>query len=545
MSKTLKVCLSRQTFDKILKHIFIYPDHECGGFLIGEETEDTNGFAFDIHDVYYEPIKGASASFNFDIGYVERAVDYIDRYNEKHRTKCFMAGTYHSHGTFKAFVSAVDDKFARRFPLLVIVSPSVKNVVVRYLYLDEELNYQWADGELVVYESCERDADKGELIETVGDIRVGGNQKFTAITYQRPKKKENQNTARRQKKVLVVGAGTLGNLLAKAIAENNVKAEFTFVDRDAYEVANLPRSPMIDESAIGSPKAFCLAAAVARAKKNNLPVTGIAADVRKLDMSFFEQFDCVMTPLDNLECRFYVNYVCAALRKPYINLGTLYTDMKNEPAFYGEVLFKPSGVDQCLDCAYLLYNFNAKNLQKRVSCGGELPDEVAPQVISSSTLVATVAFDRMMKVLRGDGGDKTQFVEIHDVAKDQKPIDSYYVGKTPACAFSSLHESMTDIPEIELRPSDSIKKIYLKLNKVLGGNSEEYLLDIWASGLSFVKYRKQLPLNSIIFSEMCEGRLKDVIGDEYFPRDHVYIVKTDECKRAVRIKIKDAKKRDL
>ncbi|MFN5853975.1 MAG: HesA/MoeB/ThiF family protein, partial [Pirellulaceae bacterium] len=58
----------------------------------------------------------------------------------------------------------------------------------------------------------------------------------------------------RQARVLVVGAGALGNEVAKNLALSGV-GQIWIVDRDLVEATNLTRCILFDSSDIGMPKA--------------------------------------------------------------------------------------------------------------------------------------------------------------------------------------------------------------------------------------------------------------------------------------------------
>ena len=77
------------------------------------------------------------------------------------------------------------------------------------------------------------------------------------------------------------------------------------------------------------------------------------------------------------------------------------------------------------------------------------------------------------------------------------------------------------------------------MKRVLGDTEDtEYELDMMASCLTHVKYRTADPIHSILLERDSIGRLSRLVGNEYFPQDHVYAVLSEGTTRYVRIKIK-------
>lgn len=123
------------------------------------------------------------------------------------------------------------------------------------------------------------------------------------------------------KKVLIVGAGTIGNLLVE-YAINSGVSDITIVDMDAYEYWNLPRSSMVNETSLRRPKALELAKAAAERSCFSINVTGINANICDLGWGFFEQFDLVLSPVDSAAVRQYIDRGCKLYHIPHITCGT-------------------------------------------------------------------------------------------------------------------------------------------------------------------------------------------------------------------------------
>lgn len=531
MEKKAIVYMPRSCYHRMIEHIFIHSQYECGGFLIGNRLDLENNFVFSIREIYYEPIVGTHSSFELTIDYTSNAQEFEERWQADHHCDDFLVGTYHSHGTFDAFHSAVDDIYAKKFNLMIICSPSTRRIEVWYWHLGLS---RWFEGELIIYDDAE-ELMKKKTVYCEESSFSSGEEKFSMRTYHKKK-----NPMKARKKVAIIGCGTLGNLISQHLAESNPGVEITYVDRDYYEIANLPRSPMVDRDAVGMPKAFALAEAMAREGRSLYPIHALVADVRKLSLDFFERFDMLITPLDNLECRYYISYCASVLRKPLVNLGTSYVGFNGIPTFSGDIYYKPSQSNTCLDCFYPLYKSNEALLRKRVSCGGALPEKVSPQVISSSMLIASIAFLCIKKVISYDNAISGIGYHISDVFSSEDFFDRSTVKESGCCSFKTMHHFQSPIKTIGISSRTSLKTLYRCLKRAFGDEVDmPYEIDMMASCLTHIKYRMANPIHAIDLDCESVGRLYQVIGDEYFPHDHIYAIKSNAGIRYIRIKIKE------
>ena len=530
MEKKAIVYMPDHCYNRMIKHIFENPRYECGGFLIGNRIDLDDAYVFSTREIYYEPHVGTHSRFEFSLDNTENAMDFESEWNERNKSDDYLFGTYHSHGTFDAFHSNVDDIYAKKFNLMIICSPSTKRIEV--WYWNPGLS-RWFEGSLIVYSDDGKTPEKNITVLSEETTVTSGTELFPMRTYKKKK------TSKPRKKALIIGCGTLGNLLAQHFIDGNPGAEITFVDRDYYEVANLPRSPVIESDAVGKPKAFALAEAVAKASHNLYPVHGIVGDIRKFSINFFEQFDVIISPLDNLECRYYLSYCASVLRKPFVNLGTSYVGINGTPSFSGDVYYKPRRSNACLDCFYPLFKSNEALLSKRVSCGGELPEEVAPQVISSSMLIASVAFVCIKKALANDNATFSSGYNISDVFSSEDFYDKAPVRISHCCSFRSMHEFKSPIKTISISPQTHFKTLYKCIKAIFKDHEDcEYEIDMVSSGLTHLKYRRINPIHSICLDKDCIGKIHHLIGTEYFPRDHVYAISSKGRTRYIRIKLK-------
>src|SRR5690606_6029507 len=152
----------------------------------------------------------------------------------------------------------------------------------------------------------------------------------------------------REARVLVVGCGALGTVLAESLVRAGV-GWLRIVDRDVVEASNLQRQTLFDESdaAVAVPKA---AAAAERLRRINSQVT---IDPLVLDLhggnveSLLGEGDArvhlILDGTDNIETRYLLNDVAAKHRIPWIYAACV--------GIEGRVmLLEPGG--PCLRCVF-------------------------------------------------------------------------------------------------------------------------------------------------------------------------------------------------
>jgi adenylyltransferase/sulfurtransferase len=118
--------------------------------------------------------------------------------------------------------------------------------------------------------------------------------------------------------VMIVGAGALGNEVAKNLALMGV-GKLYILDFDEIEAANLSRSVLFRERDNGRPKAEVAAARV-REVNPQVQVQYLNGDVRtEVGLGVFRRMDAVIGCLDNREARLAVNRFCYWLDKPWVD----------------------------------------------------------------------------------------------------------------------------------------------------------------------------------------------------------------------------------
>jgi molybdopterin/thiamine biosynthesis adenylyltransferase len=124
----------------------------------------------------------------------------------------------------------------------------------------------------------------------------------------------------RAARVLVAGAGALGNEVIKNLALLGA-GNVVIADMDRIEISNLVRSPLFRERDAGSYKAEC-AARAARELYPDMNVRGLPVNITAdLGLGWIRWADVVIGALDNREARVFLNAACARIGRPWIDGG--------------------------------------------------------------------------------------------------------------------------------------------------------------------------------------------------------------------------------
>lgn len=196
-----------------------------------------------------------------------------------------------------------------------------------------------------------------------------------------------------QAKVLVVGAGALGNELIKNLALLGV-GNVLIADMDRIEHSNLSRSALYRAVDNGSPKAQT----AARAARDLYPAMNVHAFegnvVYDLGLGVFRWADVILGGLDNREARLAINRACFRLGKPWID-GAI--EQLNGTAR----VFVPDG--PCYECT--MSDADWRLLQQRRSCNllsrPEMEGGKTPTTPTVSSIIAGVQTQEAVKLLHG------------------------------------------------------------------------------------------------------------------------------------------------
>jgi len=196
----------------------------------------------------------------------------------------------------------------------------------------------------------------------------------------------------RRSKVMVVGAGALGNEILKNLALLGV-GNILIVDFDTVETSNLSRSVLYRPTDEGKSKAHSAANAL-RELNPDCAVFAVNADISSgIGLGVFRWADVVICGLDSRHARMAVNAACWKVNRPWVDGAT--------ESFQGvaRVFRPPDGV--CYECT--LSENDIKLLNVRNSCGFLAKEAIrrgrTPTTPTTSAVIAGVEVQEAVKLL--------------------------------------------------------------------------------------------------------------------------------------------------
>jgi len=125
------------------------------------------------------------------------------------------------------------------------------------------------------------------------------------------------------KKILIIGAGALGNITANLLVRAGIS--ITIIDRDIIELNNLQRQTLFNEEDIGKAKAKILYEKLKQIN-SEVKIAYAIEDVNKQNIEeFIKKHDLIIDATDNMETRFLINDACIKHKKPWIYGGVIGT----------------------------------------------------------------------------------------------------------------------------------------------------------------------------------------------------------------------------
>jgi adenylyltransferase/sulfurtransferase len=256
-------------------------------------------------------------------------------------------------------------------------------------------------------------------------------------------------------KVLVVGAGALGNEVAKNLALMGVGHIF-ILDFDTIELANLSRSVLYRESDTGRRKAE-VAAARLKDLNPNVRVQYLHADVTTgLGLGILRRMDVIIGCLDNREARLAVNRFAYWMNKPWVD-GAI-------QEFLGLVRVFVPGQGACFECT--LTEQARRDLSLRYSCPLLARENVllgkVPTTPTIASIIGAMQAQEALKIIHTlpvEGGKVTHFNgmtnDMHTSAyKPREDCESHWtygeVSELPASAGKTTLGEMVRIVHADL-----------------------------------------------------------------------------------------------
>lgn len=385
------------------------------------------------------------------------------------------------------------------------------------------------DGPAVEYPSEDGDAVwKQTWVNTTAYDKITEREMSRRFTHNR--------SALAGKRVMLIGAGTLGSLMAQYLVSCGV-SNLTIVDMDDYNQYNRPRSVLMRPEDAGCPKALALAKRVAEYSPFSCKIDGIDADITCLGIGALEGFDLVATPVDSGPVRKHVSRWCHVLGIHHVSCGTTVMNRRGG-MFATTITVEPTG---CASCYEDMSTVDEDDLLKRVSCVDYVP-EVQAQVMSFSAAAAGLASQCAINLL-------TDRFHTMETCEDGSPKAWCYVMSEPG--FSNDIRNMTgqsmvgqptsgefwkdagdiqNAPELHIRRDSTIRDIWAKMCDTLGSDGP-FDVEMSPTGLLHMAYPPKgthyvAPVSSLYLDDR-DDEDEDRSTIARLPPSHAYLVRDE------------------
>jgi adenylyltransferase/sulfurtransferase len=198
----------------------------------------------------------------------------------------------------------------------------------------------------------------------------------------------------RAARVLVIGAGALGNEILKNLALLGF-LHVVVADLDRIEVTNLSRAILFSDDAVGRFKADVVAAAYSRMVPEAIVTPMVTNVMHSLGLGVFLWSDLILAGLDNREARLFINRSAWKVNRPWID-GAI-------EGINGVARVFLPGQAPCYECTLGATDWAL--LERRMSCNLLLHEEnTAGKVATTptiSSIIAGIETQEAIKLLHG------------------------------------------------------------------------------------------------------------------------------------------------
>jgi len=257
-------------------------------------------------------------------------------------------------------------------------------------------------------------------------------------------------------KVLVVGAGALGNEVLKNLALLGVGTVFV-IDLDTVEPSNLSRSVLFRAEDGGQSKAEV---AARRAREINPDVTMIPMRgdvITDVGLGLFADVDVVIGCLDNREARLWVNRQCWKMSTPWVDSGI------QEIQGVVKVFVPPDSA--CYECAMTERDYQLLNL--RYSCPllrrEEIMEGKVPTAPTIASMMAALEVQEALKIIHGMPVAAGSALVFNGVT------NQFYSTRLPFRDDCLSHETYPEPVELPLDSGQPVSALFNEARRRLSG----------------------------------------------------------------------------
>jgi molybdopterin/thiamine biosynthesis adenylyltransferase len=180
-------------------------------------------------------------------------------------------------------------------------------------------------------------------------------------------------------RVLVIGAGALGNEILKNLALLGFE-RIVVVDLDRIEESNLSRAILFSSEDVGSFKAEAAARSLRRIAPQARVRPLVANVVQNCGLGLFAWSDVIIAGLDNREARLWINRGAWKMNRPWID-GAI-------EGINGVARAFVAGAAPCYECT--LGETDWKLLEQRMSCNLLLREELTEGKVATTPTISSV-----------------------------------------------------------------------------------------------------------------------------------------------------------
>ncbi len=314
-------------------------------------------------------------------------------------------------------------------------------------------------------------------------------------------------------KILVVGAGALGNEVLKNLALMNV-GSVIIVDFDKIEYSNLSRSVLYREADCGAYKAEIAAKRIQEINPS-VQVQIIKGDIMlDVGLGVFRRVDVVIGCLDNRLARLYINRHCHKVDKTWID-GAI-------EALSGQLCVYKPGIS-CYECqlsqnewSSIDYRLGCADVAQRYASVGKIPTTPI-----SSSIIAAMQVQEAIKVIHNSEEQLSAGDKFYYEGMNNEIIWFPFGPLNENCQSHFLYDPITEGKE--LSANQTVGEILEGISKLL--NEEEFEIELDYEIVLEVTNKESEETHELIIAqphltdEIIAGLSKDV-------NDHLIVTKS-------------------
>lgn len=237
-----------------------------------------------------------------------------------------------------------------------------------------------------------------------------------------------------ESRVMVVGAGALGNEIIKNLALLGVGRIFV-VDFDRIETSNLSRAVLFRPEDCGQFKAEAASRRAAELNPEGRVIPLVGNVRRDIGLGVYRRMDVVIGGLDNREARMAVNQACWRVGRPWIDGGL---DILNGLV---RVFRPPDGA--CYECTMTERDYELLNVRYSCPPGAQPVAGRHPTTLTAASIIAAMQAQEAVKLLHGstvvDGRGAYYSGETVRLTLVNYPVRE-------DCAAHEVYDSITELP---------------------------------------------------------------------------------------------------